>query len=246
MKINLLISFYSIEILIRLMYVFFSLILCLFIIVYNIHTLLLFETYPFLNLSNKKFIITHVTDLFDTTWTLISLSFLCILPIFCYQLFNFFKASWYNYQLRFSRKLFLLVSITMTVVSILSYFFLIPTILKFLTQWDKLNQINNFLFIETEFILLHYIFWVLSFQYNIMNITIIFSVLLSQIWLWYKLENIYWLMKFYRKQLTFLTLCILFILSPTDVFLQFVIISFTYLFYEIIFLVICYKLTNSN
>lgn len=60
-----LVYFYSTELVYRFLYISLSFIFCIIITLLNIQILLLVETYPFLQFSNKKFIVTQTTDLID-------------------------------------------------------------------------------------------------------------------------------------------------------------------------------------
>jgi len=60
-------NIYFLDFCVRLVYVFFSYFLCVIIIFNNINTFFLFETLPFLSVeTDKRFIITQITQLFNT------------------------------------------------------------------------------------------------------------------------------------------------------------------------------------
>lgn len=61
-----LIYFYATETFYRFLYVLLSFLICLVITFYYMDLLILLETYPFLEFANKKFIITHTTDLLNS------------------------------------------------------------------------------------------------------------------------------------------------------------------------------------
>lgn len=58
-------NFYFTELNIRILYIIFSLTLCIIILVFYIDTIFLFEVYPFITLHPKRFIITQLTDFVD-------------------------------------------------------------------------------------------------------------------------------------------------------------------------------------
>lgn len=62
----------------------------------------------------------------------------------------------------------------------------------------------------------------------------------------FHITKFYNIMKIYRRQICFLNITFLFLLLPPDVFLQFFTIFTIFIFYEIIFFFICYKISNNN
>nr|YP_010921940.1 Sec-independent protein translocase component TatC [Grateloupia turuturu]YP_010986438.1 SecY-independent protein translocase component TatC [Pachymeniopsis lanceolata]WIM51246.1 Sec-independent protein translocase component TatC [Grateloupia turuturu]WOL37406.1 SecY-independent protein translocase component TatC [Pachymeniopsis lanceolata] len=241
------IYFYSIEITFRFIYIFISFILCGIISIYNVNWLFLVLTYPFLKLFNKKFIITQVTDLFNVTWILTnSISFLFILPLTFWQLLNFFKPSWYTYQIDILKVAFQYAFIVLGAAAVLCYATFLPSILNFLIYWEKIEQNSSILTIDTEFRILNFICWVLNFQYSFAFLILLYLVVISLLWILMKFIKVYFLIKLYRKQLSFFSLVLLFFLLPPDIFLQFFLIFFINIFYEAVFFFVCYKVSNSN
>nr|YP_010395123.1 Sec-independent protein translocase component TatC [Grateloupia elliptica]UQJ72564.1 Sec-independent protein translocase component TatC [Grateloupia elliptica]UYI31696.1 Sec-independent protein translocase component TatC [Grateloupia elliptica] len=241
------IYFYSIEIMFLFIYTFISFALCGIISIYNTNWLLLVLTYPFLKLFIKKFIITQVTDLLDVAWILAnSISFSCILPLTFYQLLNFFKPSWYTYQISILKRAFYYSFTVLSIVAISCYTIFLPTTLNFLTYWEKIERNRSILVIDTEFRILNFICWVLNFQYSLAFLIFLYVTIASLLWILMKLTEVYFLVKLYRKQLSFFSLVLLFFLSPPDVFLQFFLAFFVTIFYEVVFFFVCYKVSNSN
>ena len=241
-----LIQFYVIEVYFRFFYFFISFFLCIIISFYYIELLLLIETYPFLEFSRKKFIVTHTTDLINMVWSLIiSTSFFMVFPTFFYQLIQFSKASWYLYQLKFCNKLFIIPLIIYYFSIIICYFKLFPLLLEFLIQWQLLYS-KTFLNIVIELRILDYISWILSLRYCFCFLIYIFVLLLINLLVFVFIKNVYWILKFHRHKFCFLNIFSLFILAPPDILLQFFIILFCFIFYEIIFFIICYKIYNNK
>lgn len=58
--------------------------------------------------------------------------------------------------------------------------------------------------------------------------------------------ELYVYIKQYRKHFFFLVICVFFLISPSDVFLQFFTILLTFLFFEGFFLLLCYKIQKIN
>nr|YP_010164479.1 SecY [Polyopes lancifolius]QRM91074.1 SecY [Polyopes lancifolius] len=241
------IYFYSIEIVFRFAYVFASFVLCTIVSIYNINWLLLFVTYPFLQFFAKKFIITHVTDFIDVIWVLVcSISLLFILPLVFYQSLNFFKSSWYTYQAKIVKKLFYWLWTSVNVLVVLCYLIILPSIINFLTYWEKLEQSNSILTIETEFRILNFVYWVLHFQYSFIFFISSYLFVVALLWSLLEFTRTYFVVKLYRKQLSFINLLFLFVLAPSDISLQFLLIFFVIIFYEFVFLFVCYKISNSD
>nr|AHX02491.1 SecY [Riquetophycus sp. HSY-2014a] len=241
-----LILFYTTEIFYRFIYILFSFCICLIITFYYIELLMLLETYPFLKFTNKKFIITHTTDLINSIWYLtFSTSFFLIFPLFFYHIINFAKAGWYEYQTIFAEKLLHFPLIMCYSFVFFCYYSFFPSILNFLTQWD-LVTINSVLNIEIEFRVLNYIEWILMLRNSFAFLIYIIYILILQFSFFIFLIDIYKIMKFHRKKFCFLTITYLFILMPSDIFLQFFTIIIIFIIYELNFFIICYKIYNSK
>nr|YP_009488826.1 protein translocase subunit SecY [Grateloupia filicina]AWD77497.1 protein translocase subunit SecY [Grateloupia filicina] len=231
----------------RFTYVFISFTLCSIISIYNINWLLLVLTYPFLKFFTKKFITTHVTDLFDVIWTLTnSISFLFILPLTFYQLLSFFKSGWYAYQINILKTSYYYIYTTLSFITILCYTIFLPSTLNFLVYWEKIEQNNSLLIIDTEFRILNFVHWVLNFQYSFTFLIFLYLLIVFLLWTLIKPIKVYLAIKSYRKQLSFYSLVLLFLLSPPEIFLQFYLIFFVITFYEAVFFFVCYKISNSN
>nr|YP_009504394.1 SecY [Gracilaria chouae]AWX65721.1 SecY [Gracilaria chouae] len=238
-----LIYFYSIELIFRLTYVFISFLLCVLIASINIYYLIFFEIYPFVMYELKKFIVTNVMDLFDVLWLLvISKSLFFIFPYWVFQLAKFSSSSWYSYQIEFFFKLFYFSFLIVLITLFFIHFGLLPFVLSVLTKWEINN--TNLFDIFVEFRVISYIKWVLTFRY--FSGTLIFFALLLILHLWFlmKINQIYFLIKYYRKPCMFGVLCMLFFLIPPDNFLQIFCIGLLFLTFEAVFLFVCYKLCN--
>ena len=241
-----LLHFYLFEIIYRFFHIVISFSCCSLIVFYRIEVLLLLETYPFLKFTDKKFLVTHTTDLINLVWYLVfSTSFFAVFPVFFHQLIQFSKSSWYKYQLEFSKNLFIFPLLFYYMCIILCYLKLFPLVLNFLTEW-KLTKIKTFLDIKIEFRILNYINWISSLKYCLSFSSYLFLLLIIHIWFLFTFKNIYKIMKFHRKKICFLSIFFLFILAPPDILLQFFILLNNYLFYEVVFFILCYKLCNSK
>nr|YP_009490458.1 SecY [Gracilaria textorii]AWH62611.1 SecY [Gracilaria textorii] len=238
-----LIYFYSLELIFRLIYVFISFLLCLFVASINIYYLILFEVYPFVIYELKKFIVTNVMDLFDVLWLLvISKSFFFVFPYWIFQLFKFNSSSWYLYQIRFFRRSFYFSFLIILIYLFFVHFGLLPFVLSALTKWEINN--TNLFDIFVEFRVISYIKWVLTFRYFLGTLNFFALLLALHLWFLVKLNRIYFFIKYYRKPFIFGILFMLFLLIPSDNFLQIFCVGFVFLTFELVFLFVCYKLCN--
>nr|YP_009490383.1 SecY [Gracilaria edulis]AWH62512.1 SecY [Gracilaria edulis] len=240
-----LIYFYSLELLFRLTYIFISFVFCLSIASLNSHSLLFFEFYPFIRLGQKKFIVINVMDLFNTLWLLIIFkSLFFIFPYWLFHLYKFNSSSWYKYQLKFFKRLLLWFTSLYFIYFFLFYFFILPCVLFLLT---KLNVGHNSLFeVFMEFRILSYVKWVLTFQYFISSLNLIFFIVILNFYFFFKLNSIYFIIKYCRKFFICVILFILFLLIPPDGFIQGCLVGFIFLIFEAVFLFVCYKWCYKN
>nr|YP_009511787.1 Sec-independent protein translocase component TatC [Gracilaria caudata]AXI97664.1 Sec-independent protein translocase component TatC [Gracilaria caudata] len=238
-----LIYFYSVEFFFRLFYIFVSFFLCIIVASLNTYYLILFEVYPFVTYELKKFIVTNIMDLFDMIWYLvISQSFFFVFPYWIFQLYKFSSSSWYLYQLKFFKKSFYF-SFSLTFLSLsLIHFGLLPFILYFLTKWEVKN--DDLFSIFVEFRVISYINWVLTFRYFLGSLIFLIFLVILHLWFLMKINYIYFLIKHYRKSFIFGILCILFLVTPPDGFLQGFFLILIFLIFETVFLFVCYKLCS--
>jgi len=233
--------FYYKELSYRFFYISLSFLGCLIVSFINIESILFFETYPFLKFSDKKFIVTSTTELFQVVWTLVtSISLISIAPFFYYQLNLFTKSSWYAYQSFLFSKIGLFAFIGYFLTFILCYNVIFPLVIDFLIQW-KMQSKYSILSIDIELRILYYIHWVLTLRFFICLLIYYFVIIFIKVVFLQSFNKLYVIMKSYRKQMIFFTILIFFFLLPPDYFLQFFIIIFIIFFYESIFFFLCYK-----
>lgn len=230
--------------LIRLAYIFISFGLCTIIAFFNINILLLVETYPYLKFANKQFIVIHTTDLINVIWTLsTSVSFLFVFPFYFYQLFLFFKSSWYTYQIEFI-KTNIIVSVLFYITSFfVCYIYVIPMFLKFLSQWE-VKYFKNTLSILFDLRIFDYINWILLMKYSICCFIYVITLFIIKVYYLVNFKKIYKLIKLYKKQVFFINLLFLFILSPSDLFLQLYLIFLNFILIEFFYFLFFYITTN--
>nr|AVK39573.1 Sec-independent protein translocase [Sheathia arcuata] len=234
------------EIFWRIFYCILSLILIVIISFYYIEFIFLFELYPLIKLSHKKFIATHITELFDSV---LQMCFFMIsingFPLIAYHIFTFFKSSWFNYQITLVwRYLFILL-----ILVYLSFFFtnifLLPQMYNFFTQWEMFQE-SKILHISLEARIYLYLQWI-NCTYN--SISFFFSlslIILFLILLFLPPYKFYLFIKLYKKQILFIQILILFILSPPDFWVQVFLVFASSLLLEFFFFISCFRVNQTK
>nr|YP_009317552.1 SecY-independent transporter protein [Gelidium sclerophyllum]AOX49004.1 SecY-independent transporter protein [Gelidium sclerophyllum] len=239
------ITIYSGELFYRFFYIVISTILIILIVTIKFDTIILIEIIPLAYLY-KKFTVVEVTDLIELLWFLIfSISFLVTWPVLVFQLNQFFKVSWYKYQIYYTRIIFIYVFITSLFSWILNHFSFLPNIMQLLIEWNSINNCNKILLsLDVQLNLLKYVIWVIEFHYllNFIMLNIVFCfVVFKFFWL---LKFKYCLIKNYRKLSVFCFTCILCFILPPDTFFQFLIFVLLFLSFELLYFFICLHLVN--
>ena len=103
---------------------------------------------------------------------------------------------------------------------------------------------QTFLNIQVELRILDYLIWTLTLRYFISFLIYFFFKVIILIYFNLFLTKIYQNIKFHRNKLCFLTILTYFFFIPPDFFLQFIVIINSFIFYELIFFIFCYKICN--
>nr|QJH88457.1 tatC [Pterocladia lucida] len=243
---NLPIYIYSNEFLYRAIYIVFNLLLFICVILNQFDTLIFIEIIPFIDLQ-QKFIVVGVTDLLELLWFLtLTLTPLFAWPLIILHLVHFFRAGWYNYQLYFIKIIFKYVFMVYSFTIIGCHWVLLPNILSLLIQWDNVfTRYKTILHINPQFNILDYVIWMVEFHYTINFWLLIFFSYVIILYLVKKLKANYKTMKYQRKIILFNLITVSFILSPPDLHLQLFTIIFFYIFIELIFFFLCFRLINT-
>nr|WCH57675.1 Sec-independent protein translocase component TatC [Hypnea cryptica] len=219
---------------------------CSFVIFKNLPLVIFIESFFFTTLGFHKFILVNITDLFDLLWYICLQNALFFsLAYFGYSIFQFCKPSWYQYQSFFQSKLyknslklwFLLVSAF--------YFYVLPSILNFLTQWE-INHWTDLFYVKFELNLFQYVLWVLYMKFYFIFIFHFIFLFLFQGYFLIELKTLYKMSKRYKKQIFYITLCLLFLVSPPDLPFQIFLLIITIFLMEIAYFLICFKIINKN
>ena len=125
----------------RFFYTFLSSIICILILLKYSQTLILLEVFPLFKISHRRFIATHITDLFDTIfWICCYLSIIWIFPLLVWQIKNFLFPRWTKVQLRIFEKICNLLWIFFNLLIFVFHFKCIPMILNFFLAWEIKNK----------------------------------------------------------------------------------------------------------
>nr|YP_004062237.1 SecY [Plocamiocolax pulvinata]ADR03253.1 SecY [Plocamiocolax pulvinata] len=239
--------YYFFELNFRIIYIFISFIICISVSFLYFESILLLEIYPVIKGLFGNFIIIHITEVFDIIYlSILSMSCFCIMPLFIYQFYCFFNIGWYFYQIQFVKKNLFIYNSFIIILLFFYYYSILPNTLFFFTQWSFFKKISFFLNIEIDFNVFLYITWVLKLRYNFIVLLLGILLLSVHLGLFYPVWLFYILIKFYRKQLFFLSVTIIYFIIPPDIFLQIILILFLIIIYEVIFFLICYKFVNFN
>nr|YP_009317506.1 SecY-independent transporter protein [Gelidium galapagense]AOX48958.1 SecY-independent transporter protein [Gelidium galapagense] len=240
------INVYSNELFYRICYVFISLVFAVLIIVNKFEVIILIETIPFIY-SGKKFTVVEITDLIELLWFLIfSVSFLTLWPFIIFHLNQFFKPSWYLYQIHYIKSIFKQFFFISVFSWTLTYFEILPNILQLLIELKPTssNQLGALLTLDIQLNLLKYIVWVAEFQYlaNFVMLNIAFCLIFSKFF--WTLSLKYYLITNYRKIILFCVTFVLYIMLPSYIIFQVLIFILSFLLFESLYFFLCLRVTN--
>nr|AYR06612.1 preprotein translocase subunit SecY [Renouxia sp.] len=237
---------YTKEFFIRISYIVISYLLCLLIFFQYVNFIFLFEVYPFIKISYKKFISTQVTDLINTVWFLdFYLSSIFIFPLVGYHVSAFFSPSWYRYQLDLFKKFVLIIWFLFLPFFFFFHFKILPEILNFLSYWE-IKESHSLLKIEIKARISLYINWILTTNFIFSYMVSTFGILILILNYLIKISKLYNFFKNKKNFLIFFSVFIIFIFLPPDIFSQFVTLFLIVIFYELIFIFLCIKLYQIN
>lgn len=239
-------NIYFKEILWRTFYCTLSLILIFIVSFHYIEFIFLFEIFPLIKLSHKKFIATHITELFDsvlqTCFFMLSINGF---PLIAYHILAFFISGWFNYQVILMWRYLLVLLLFVSSSFLFTNVYLLPKVFNFFTQWEIFQE-NTILHISLEARIYLYLQWInrmynsISFFFSI-SLIILFLILLFV--LPYKL---YLFIKLHKKQILFMQILVLFTLSPPDFWIQLFLIFTSSLLLEIFFFLSCFRFNQTK
>jgi sec-independent protein translocase protein TatC len=228
----------------RFFYVLFSLFLAFCTTLYFIDSFLLFETYPLVKIEHKKFIATHITELFNSIIQFcFFVSYVSSFPVFSYHTYKFFSPSFYSYQLQIIKFYIVMVCSIWVFSSFLTYKIMLPTLFSFFIQWET-QLIDSLFLLKLEARIQDYLTWV-NRIYNLVNVFIqFFCYLLTLLFTLCNTNVSFHFFKLYRKHFIFLVLLFLYILLPPDFPLQIFIVIIVSILSECIFFILCFRLKS--
>ena len=234
------ISIYLHELKWRFIYTLLSSFICTLILLNDFQILVLLEVFPLFQVSHRRFIATHVTDLFDSFLLIcFYLSLIWIFPLVVWQIRMFLSPAWTKSQLWFLEMISNLLWICFNLFVFIYHFKCIPLILNFMLAWEIKDK-YSYIKLEIESRASDYLFWILktniSFSISWVWVVFIFMVLLlflGPIFLCFKV-------KFYWKQIIIIIFVIFYFLLPLDFKSQILFFAYLVIFYEIIFLILCF------
>nr|WCH58011.1 Sec-independent protein translocase component TatC [Hypnea brasiliensis] len=239
-------TFYTSELFYRLFYWVLCSVFCGYIIIQHLSLVIFIESVLFIKFGFNQVILINITDLFDLIWHIClkhSLYFSSI--YFYYSLIYFFKPGWYFYQYFYIFRSFKSL-LNISICSLLVFYgYILPLILKFLTQWD-INYLGDLLHIEFKLSLLHYIIWSLCMKFFFIFIIQFLVWIFIQFYFLMELKILYKRLKKYKNQIFYGVLCFLYLLSPPDLYLQILILILNVGLTEALYFLICFIIKNIN
>nr|YP_009138120.1 Sec-independent protein translocase protein [Calliarthron tuberculosum]AKG26252.1 Sec-independent protein translocase protein [Calliarthron tuberculosum] len=234
-------TIYLKDLFIKLFYSTLSYVLCCLILFWYIDIFFLFETYPFLlEFTNKRFILTQLTQLFNVVqYYIFFLSLIYFSPFFLWHIFTFFISTWYVYQIKLFR-ICLIFLIIFLIIFVFTHIFLLPKVISFFLSWEFLT-FNAIVRIEPEVTFDSYIIWILSFKTIFSFFVAFILILLITFYNFLKANSILTFLFYYKRVLIFSITLTFFVLIPPDLSIQFFLIFIFIFTYEIFLLFICIK-----
>nr|WCH57843.1 Sec-independent protein translocase component TatC [Caulacanthus ustulatus] len=217
---------------------------CVCVVLFNVELFFLIETYPFLKLNIKNFLAVNVTDFVDVIWLFsIFISATFIYPLCAYHICCFFKNSWYVYQIYLFTEVLFKSYIVYILSLFICYIYILPLVFNFLFQWE-VKSLKSTLNIKVELSILSYTLWVTSFKYYFSFIIYVLSLIIIKLKVLISFKKVYYFFKNYKKELLLCSSFFIFLVSPADIYLQFVLLLYIFLVEESIFIIICYLFIN--
>lgn len=240
-------NIYVLDLFICLIYTLVSYLLCWIVFFNYIEILFLFEVYPLLYvLSTKRFILTQVTQLFNSIWFFsLVMSTIFTYPLLTYQFKYFLSSSWYSYQIRLYSNLTKKNEFLFVIIYLSIHFFLIPNILIFFLYWEVSDE-YSLLRIEAEISFYYYLLWLTTFKLTLIIILIILIKIFMLIFYIIDVNLSYFYLLKFKKIFIFSIICFLFLLTPPEFISQIFITFCVSLFVELFFFHTCIKYLIKN
>nr|YP_009515583.1 Sec-independent protein translocase [Kumanoa mahlacensis]AVK39526.1 Sec-independent protein translocase [Kumanoa mahlacensis]UEQ11868.1 Sec-independent protein translocase [Kumanoa mahlacensis] len=228
----------------RIFYCILSLLTSFFITFHSVELIFLYEAYPFIKFIHKKFIATHVMELFNSAFQIsFFIVYINIFPLIFYHILSFFSNSWFIYQVYLFKIYFYLYYFIILAAFIFTNSNFLPRTFEFFTQWE-LRQENSLLQLKMDARIYSYLTWIMEIH-NFINFFLFFLIVLFfVITLYTSPIQSYKFVKDFKKQVWFTLIVITFIFSTGDVFTQIILILLNILLAEVLFFVTCFRFTQ--
>nr|YP_010338869.1 SecY-independent transporter protein [Bangia atropurpurea]UNJ18836.1 SecY-independent transporter protein [Bangia atropurpurea] len=229
----------------RIGYLLFSFFFTTFIILSYNESIFFLETYIFTNFGNKKFIATHVTELFFTSmYASGNLAFIANFPYTYYHCKKFLASSWYSSQMWIFSRL-LIPAFTLFVLCIfICYIFILPSALLFFNTWEITVIYALKLQLETRIEI--YTNWTLQTAVFLSNIVLVSCIKLVHSYLLDNLVTLHVYVRSYKKYFFILLYLFTSITVPPEGFLQIIFIILIFSFVEVLFFITCIFFAKNN
>nr|UVF63018.1 preprotein translocase subunit SecY [Synarthrophyton patena] len=239
-------KFYLSEFITRIIYILLSYFICLYVYIINIDNIFLFEIYPFIVFTKKRFIVTQITDFIDVIWYLsLFMTTLFIFPFWLYHVKSYFMVGWYKYQINLIKNLLIFKIFFFLFIFFLTHTFFLPFVFKFFLQWEVTNAVS-LLRIESEVSILPYIHWILNFKIIFAYFFSFLILLIKIIFQFLEISFLYTFIKLSKNICIFLFTFFTYLLLPPDFFIQFTIICINIITFNFLFLFLCLQLYKIN
>lgn len=238
------VTFYIKEIFYRSFYTAISIFILFIAIINFIDCFLIIGICPFFKLLHLKFIITHITQIFDSVIQLsIFLTSIFNLPFLTYNIISFLSSSLYQNQLETIKYYFFLIIFFWFFSFFITYSIIIYILINFFL-FSELVQEILLLYVDVKLQLQTYILWVIcvfnsvSFTFSILLLLIFFiTVFVSPI-------QLFTFFILFKKYIVFLFMILNTLILPLDFLLQMFVSFLFFLFIEILFLFSCFLIKS--
>lgn len=229
-----------IELLIFFIYLFISLIFCILISIFKLHSLIYYSSFLIFKLTKKKLLVLNSFDIFLIVNNLIIFYvFMCILPLLNFYFYNFISNGFYIVQLKKIKSFFLRSNLFNFVLFVVFNLLLLLILLSFLLCWNFMDNLNSYALFEIQLKLYDYIFLWINLNYKLlffMNLIFLFCYIIKLFIDYNKIYKFYYI---YKNQFLFFYIFLSNILI-NEFYLQFIFLIIILVF-EIIFFYLCYK-----
>nr|AVK39558.1 Sec-independent protein translocase [Paralemanea sp.] len=240
------IAVYTNEVKWRFFYSLLGLITTFFVAFCYIESFYLLEIYPFIKYSHKTFIVTQVTELFDSAiYMSCFVASIIIFPLVAYHILMFFSSCWFVYQVSLLRLYILHAFFWCSLVLLFTNIVLLPKVFNFFIQWEMLAN-NTLLQLNLDMRVHPYLSWVNHIYSSISFAISFFWVLLFLSLVFVFPHRFYLYFKFYKTQLLFLVTTICMIITPPDFWTQIIVIAISVLWTELLFFFSCFRVNQTT